>query len=543
MSSPFEIDYVDRMDSHLLQGCCREAERADIVASNLDGLRAVLAESFHVHMTALIEEMRTTARILRDIADRSQVHHARVAVLLNYLNVVLPCLQRSLRDITAYYEDKTLSREIRWRKMYNRMTEEAGGLPLPQRFALYNSFLSLLKQMLVRSPTFDLNALEAMRSKIMQLREARGIRPPSAQIGPLVRPETMASLIPMQQDPNVHWAEQIFSIPLSSRTPLKSHQKSVSWGPHVPWGHQLSIPKECKILFRRLFDDDRLSLMVYLNLVNQVPYLLIRTFHLGNFWFSLNGAHELRILREGNTLQLRRWSHSEQQSKPWASLSFKTWEEMVLFHCSFVSLKARNALTVRLNPDEQYLADERRIFQGQILDDGYRHTLTVYRDSESRGLRLHAAVAEGDLRRSPVWTAFITHQSASTSWLHVQSRHRIWLRDVQLYVFDQDYRQASQRRRQGGGAFELNFATSEMASKFRDVFQPPAKRSRSRHKEEGKSGKGKAAPKMRIEEGPQVGEVETPGEEEEKKLEGLGVRRVRTPAPRSVTIEEVEDED
>jgi hypothetical protein len=114
---------------------------------------------------------------------------------------------------------------------------------------------------------------------------------------------------------------------------------------------------------------------------------------------------------------------------------------------------------------------------------------------------------------------------------------------VQLYVFDQDYRQASQRRRQGGGAFELNFATSEMASKFRDVFQPPAKRSRSRHKEEGKSGKGKAAPKMRIEEGPQVGEVETPGEEEEKKLEGLGVRRVRTPAPRSVTIEEVEDED
>lgn len=50
---------------------------------------------------------------------------------------------------------------------------------------------------------------------------------------------------------NVHWAEQIFSLPLSSRTTLKATQKSVSFGPHLPWGNQLNIPKECKILFRR----------------------------------------------------------------------------------------------------------------------------------------------------------------------------------------------------------------------------------------------------------------------------------------------------
>lgn len=78
------------------------------------------------------------------------------------------------------------------------------------------------------------------------------------------------------------------------------------------------------------FDDDRLSLMVYLNLVNQVPYLLIRTFHVGSFWFSLQGAHELRIAREGSALLLRRWSATEQRPKPWASLCFKTWEGMLL---------------------------------------------------------------------------------------------------------------------------------------------------------------------------------------------------------------------
>ena len=78
------------------------------------------------------------------------------------------------------------------------------------------------------------------------------------------------------------------------------------------------------------FDDDRLSLMVYLNLVNQVPYLLIRTFHVGSFWFSLQGAHELRINREGSTLLLMRYSASERRAKPWASLCFKTWEGMLL---------------------------------------------------------------------------------------------------------------------------------------------------------------------------------------------------------------------
>lgn len=137
-------------ETHLLRSCCREAERADVVARGLDQLRAALSESFHAHLIALTEEIRSSSRLLRDLADRSQVHIARVPIVANYLNVVLPCLCQTLKDITAYYEDKTLSREIRWRKMYNKMTEEAGGLPLPQRFVLYNHFLTLLKQLLTR---------------------------------------------------------------------------------------------------------------------------------------------------------------------------------------------------------------------------------------------------------------------------------------------------------------------------------------------------------------------------------------------------------
>ncbi len=138
------------LETHLLIGCCREADRSNVVARGLDQLRAVLPESFHGHLIALAEEIRVSGRLMRSLADCSQMHMGRIPFMTNYLNVLLPCLSRSLDDIMRHYEDKTLSREIRWRKMYTKMTEEAGGLPLPQRFVLYNHFLMLLKLLLTR---------------------------------------------------------------------------------------------------------------------------------------------------------------------------------------------------------------------------------------------------------------------------------------------------------------------------------------------------------------------------------------------------------
>ncbi|KAL0936414.1 uncharacterized protein CTRU02_208629 [Colletotrichum truncatum] len=459
---------LQRIDFRLLQGCCLEAERADLVSVNLEGLRLSLPENYGGHLAALVEEMRSCARILRSLADLSQMHFNRVPILLNYLNIVLPCLSRTLRDITTFYETRTLSKEMRWRKMYHTLTQEVGGLPLPQRFVLYNHFLTCLKHLLTRSPNFDLNGLENLRKRIISLREARGIATPTAQVGPVLRPENM--LLPALQDPNAHWAEQIFSLPLPSRTALKHNRPSEARGNLMAWG-QLNIPKEIKMLFRRPFDEDRLSLMVYLNLVNQTPYMLIRQFHQGAPWFTLRGTHELVIHREGSALQLNRWSQVDNVPKLWAALCFKTWEELVLFHCTFVSLKARNLLTVSMNAREFKVSGESRLFQAQIIDDGFKHSLIVYQDVATKGLRLHAAVWEGELRQCPVWTAFVTHQSASRTWLHRKSRHRIWLKDIQLYVFCHRYRQQNQRKGQAG-AFEINFVSDVGATRFRQVFFP-----------------------------------------------------------------------
>jgi hypothetical protein len=104
-------------------------------------------------------------------------------------------------------------------------------------------------------------------------------------------------------------------------------------------------------------------------------------------------------------------------------------KELVLFYCTFLALKARATLTVQISPSEYKLARERRLFQAyvfsylvvtfptnlvtnakfvlsQIIDDGYKHSLIVYEDKQTHGMRLHAAVWEGELRQCPVWTAF-----------------------------------------------------------------------------------------------------------------------------------------
>ncbi|KAK1671204.1 hypothetical protein BDP55DRAFT_696994 [Colletotrichum godetiae] len=459
---------LQRIDYRLLQGCCLEAERADIISVSLEGLRMALPEAYGGTITSLVDEIRRSGRKLRDLADRSQMHFTRVPILLNYLDVVLPCYQRSLRDINKFYEDRTVSKDMRWRKMYHKMTQEASGLPLPQRFMLYNSFLESLRHLLMRSTLFDLNGLETLRTRIIKLREARGLPSPTTQIGPVLRPETM--LRPMVQDPTLHWAEQIFSLPLTSRTALKHVRPSIAYGPSQTWG-QLNIPKQVKMLFRRPFDEDRLALMAYLNYVNQTPYFLLRTYHQGGQWFSLLGTHELYIRREGSALLLDRYSASLMGPKLWASLYFKTWEELVLFHCTFVSLKGRNILTRQMNPREFKLLGEERSFQAQIHDDGFKHSLMVYRDIATGGVRLQASVWDGELKQCPVWTAFVTHQSASPTWLVRKSDHRVWLKDVQLYVFCEVYHQQHQRKGKAG-AFEIDFFSEMGASQFIRELQP-----------------------------------------------------------------------
>lgn len=105
---------------------------------------------------------------------------------------------------------------------------------------------------------------------------------------------------------------------------------------------------------------------------------------------SSYGVEEIEASRRGSSLQIRRWSSNSQQPKLWLALFFRYWEsksyrkipfnhfnffgpiaypiatsiEMVLFHCTFVGLKARCPLTHSMRSSEYLLHGERRLFQG-----------------------------------------------------------------------------------------------------------------------------------------------------------------------------------
>lgn len=127
------------------------------------------------------------------------------------------------------------------------------------------------------------------------------------------------------------------------------------------------------------FNERQITLVAYESARDKCPYFLLRTFHMGNPWFSLLGAHELCVKRNGSCLQFWRWDASEQCTKRWANLCFLTWEgkfeehicfimslmclEMVLVYCCFLSFKIRDSLTIQLANEDLSLWGERKLFQ------------------------------------------------------------------------------------------------------------------------------------------------------------------------------------
>ncbi|KID66534.1 hypothetical protein MAN_04815, partial [Metarhizium hybridum] len=339
------MDMPETDDVILLKGCYLEAYRSDDIALKLEGLRIALNEPSNSYLADTVKEIASVARRLRELADIAQVNRDCLAYVLDPLNIVLPCLSKSLRDIKTHYDRCSLSKENRWRNMYHCMKDEVNGLSLPDRFKIYYEYATLLRNFL------------------------RRLKASSVEYSVYEKSEELIT----------HWAEHIFSSPWP-RTPMKNTAQS--------------------------FDGDKVSLTVFLNSQDDCAYLLLRMFKDEKPWFSLRGVHELCIKRCGNSLRFRRWSMNANNSKIWAKLCFNAWEDIVLMYCTFVSLKARNLRTLQCGPKELALGKEKELFQSDIFDDSFHHSLMVYQDDATGGLRLHAAVLDGELRQCPVWTAF-----------------------------------------------------------------------------------------------------------------------------------------
>lgn len=181
-------------------------------------------------------------------------------------------------------------------------------------------------------------------------------------------------------------------------------------------------------------------------------------------------------------LQLKRWSRMERRPKTWAALCFMTWEELVLMHSTFVSLKAQNGLTVSLDPEEYTLRDEKKLFRARIFDDGFTHFLFVYQDLSTRALRLRRGLGRG--AASMPRLDCLCDPSVCLAHLAQARLARVRLADVQL-----SFAASTGRRASAGGQAGLLRSTlsatkmrrGKHAQRFEDVFtvtMPVRRRSR-----------------------------------------------------------------
>ncbi|KAH8652804.1 hypothetical protein BGZ60DRAFT_533663 [Tricladium varicosporioides] len=454
-----------------LFGCWQEAKRADKIAALLLTLRTDLEGLYYDDITNLFRQAECSSRLLRDLFDIFPIYQSRVPLIRYYLHVILPTMSKTMRDMCIYIDNEDLPKRRQWTLMEERLGDQAD-MTLVERFIMYCEALVQIIRLLSRSPTYHPAMLEQLRQKHIRLRKLQGIPDPQVQIIPhRAPPVPNAAEI---EGKRRHWAEKIFDDQPHAATGLKHRRASKCFG--YPMPEPTGIPVGSTVLFKLPFDKNRLSITLYLHADGaDITRLLCRWTdrYCVNPMYSCFGVHELCIRRNGSSLQFRRWSSGRAHSALWAALFFKTWERMVLFHQSFVALKARCPLTINVNPDDYTLSGEKVLFRAQIIDDGFEHALSVIQDKKTFGLRLHAAVWNGELRRCPVWTAFVTYQSASPSWLHRRSNHRVWLKDINPYVFCNTYKKRHQTRKHG--EFEIYFVDRQAADAFEEVFMEEEK--------------------------------------------------------------------
>lgn len=135
-----------------LLGCWREAQRADKVAVQLVRIRREIDPEFYDHITAVLREVESSSRLLRDLYDLFPIYKSRVPIILYYLNVILPSLCRTMKDMMLYLEHDQLSPRTQWTLMYERLGDQ-GGMSLAARFVMFVEGLVQLVRLLSRRGT------------------------------------------------------------------------------------------------------------------------------------------------------------------------------------------------------------------------------------------------------------------------------------------------------------------------------------------------------------------------------------------------------
>lgn len=162
----------------------------------------------------------------------------------------------------------------------------------------------------------------------------------------------------------------------------------------------------------------------------------------------------------------------------WALLKFPSYEFLVLLFCSFIALRSEDIKTPFGKILDFEIHKEKEWFAGRIVDDHYEHALRLFREKDTGVIRLQASVQKGFLKRKPIWTAFITHQILSPTWLSRVSSRVVHLAELQRYVFTDDYNP----QKTASGAHELTFIDANDAKEFVKMIKELVRKQKEKRK-------------------------------------------------------------
>lgn len=167
----------------------------------------------------------------------------------------------------------------------------------------------------------------------------------------------------------------------------------------------------------------------------------------------------LKLNRKGSSLILWRLDRENKEFNMWATLTFQFYEPLVLFYCAFTAMKSQDHARFPEVLQDKYHrkgSEEREEYSGEIKDDDFLHALRIYRDKDSKCIRLEARARRGLYTTTPIWTAFITRTMLRNPWITVKNTKTVQLSELHPYVFCPDYSPPVSK----SGKFKLQFTTS-----------------------------------------------------------------------------------
>ncbi|MBE7181797.1 MAG: hypothetical protein INR71_11435 [Terriglobus roseus] len=195
-------------------------------------------------------------------------------------------------------------------------------------------------------------------------------------------------------------------------------------------------------------------------------FIISRTDSQGRSMYCCCPHTALKLYRTSPTLSLNRIDTAQRIYTLWARLHFRTYEQQVLFYCTFVALKRQDSELSPRGLDDFFGGEELR-FSGSVNDGAKMHRLHMRRDIDCGAVRLEASPLRGSMVRTPIWTAFITEYVRTSDWLRRRTRTVVELDELRPYVFCNNYTPP----RGPNGRFQLDFTTAEDAEGFVTAFR------------------------------------------------------------------------